>query len=112
MALLFEVSVASKIEPIAGRENLTPPNEGRTAKFSSRDRNDFALLVSIAAGTLFVYMLAARRYGFNPDELAILEDRRHPAWGYAAQPPLTPIFCRLSLALFCTLLIWLPLLFA
>ena len=105
MALLFEVSVASKIEPIAGRENLAPPNEGRTAKFSSRDRNDFALLVSIAAGTLLVHMLAAGRYGFNRDELAFLEDARHLAWGYVAYPPLTPFFGRMALALFGTSLV-------
>src|SRR5882757_4903317 len=105
MALLFEVSVASKIEPIAGRENPAPPNEGRSAKFSSRDRNDFALLVSIAAGTLLVHLLAAGRYGFNRDELAILEDGRHLAWGYVAYPPVTPFFGRLALALFGTSLV-------
>jgi hypothetical protein len=105
MALLFEVSVASKIEPIAGRENPAPPNEGRTAKISSRDRNDFALLVSIAAGPLLVHMLVAGRYGFNRDELAILEDGRHLAWGYVAYPPLTPFFGRLALALFGTSLV-------
>src|SRR5882757_6043369 len=105
MALLFEVSVASKIEPIAGRENPAPPNEGRTAKFSSRDRNDFALLFAIAAATLVLHLLTAARYGFNRDELAILEDARHLAWGYVAYPPLTPLFGRLALTLFGTSLV-------
>jgi 4-amino-4-deoxy-L-arabinose transferase-like glycosyltransferase len=50
-------------------------------------------------------MLAAGRYGFNRDELAILEDGRHLAWGYVAYPPLTPFFGRLALALFGTSLV-------
>jgi len=67
-----------------------------------RDRNDFALLVFIGAATLLVHLLSAGRYGFNRDELSILEDARHLAWGYVAYPPLTPFFGRLALALFGT----------
>ena len=100
MALLFEVSVALKIEPNAVLKNATPPDARRTANSSLRARNDFALLCSIAAATLVVHLLAAGRYGFNRDELAILEDARHLAWGYVAYPPLTPFFGRLALTLF------------
>jgi dolichyl-phosphate-mannose-protein mannosyltransferase len=105
MALLFEVSVAPKIESNAVLENVPPPGARRTANFSLRDRNDFALLFSIAAATLVVHLLAAGRYGFNRDELAILEDARHLAWGYVAYPPLTPFFGRLALTLFGTSLV-------
>jgi 4-amino-4-deoxy-L-arabinose transferase-like glycosyltransferase len=105
MALLFEVSVASKIEPNAVLGNVTTPGAGRTANSSLSVRNDFALLLSIAAGTLLVHLLAAGRYGFNRDELAILEDARHLAWGYVAYPPLTPFFGRLALTLFGTSLV-------
>jgi len=75
------------------------------AESRSRDRNDFALLVSIAAGTLLIHLLAAGRYGFNRDELAFLEDARHLAWGYVAYPPLTPFLGRLALTFFGTSLV-------
>ena len=97
MAQRFEGPVATKIQSIGEPECQRTP--------SSRDRNDFALLVSIAAGTLLVHMLAAGRYGFNRDELTFLEDARHLAWGYVAYPPLTPFFGRLALALFGTSLV-------
>jgi 4-amino-4-deoxy-L-arabinose transferase-like glycosyltransferase len=74
-------------------------------KTGHNDRNDFAVLVSIAVATLLVHLLTAARYGFNRDELAILEDARHLAWGYVAYPPLTPFFGRLALALFGTSLV-------
>ncbi|HWY07910.1 MAG TPA: glycosyltransferase family 39 protein [Candidatus Acidoferrales bacterium] len=105
MALLFEVSVASKIAPNAVLGNVAPPGAGPTANSSLRDRKDLTLLFCIGAGTLLVHLLAAGRYGFNRDELAILEDARHLAWGYVAYPPLTPFFGRLALALFGTSLV-------
>jgi hypothetical protein len=105
MTLLSEAPVASKIEPITVRENPTTPGVGRTANPSSRDRNALALLLLIGAATVVVHLLAAGRYGFNRDELAILEDARHLAWGYVAYPPLTPFFGRLALALFGTSLV-------
>jgi hypothetical protein len=97
--------VASNPEPIAVVENLPPLSADRTAISASRVRKDFALLASIAAGTLLVHLLAAGRYGFNRDELSILEDARHLAWGYVAYPPLTPFFGHLALALFGTSLV-------
>jgi len=41
-----------------------------------------------------------RQYGFHRDELAVIDDARHLAWGYVAYPPITPFFGRLSLILF------------
>jgi hypothetical protein len=105
MALLFEDSVASKIEPNAVFGDVSPSNAGRTANSSLPDRKDLTLLLFIGAGTLLVHMLAAGRYGFNRDELAILEDARHLAWGYVAYPPLTPFAGRLALTLFGTSLV-------
>jgi 4-amino-4-deoxy-L-arabinose transferase-like glycosyltransferase len=59
----------------------------------------------MAAATVFVHLLVGNRYGFNRDELAILEDARHLAWGYVSYPPLTPFLGRIALLLFDT---WLP----
>src|ERR1700756_4028566 len=105
MALPSQAHVASKIEPIAVRPNMPPQAAGQTTTLSRRERTDFALLVSIGAATLLVHLLAAGHYGFNRDELSILEDARHLAWGYVAYPPLTPFFGRMALALFGTSLI-------
>jgi Dolichyl-phosphate-mannose-protein mannosyltransferase len=105
MALLSEVSVAQKIEASPLREDHSAIAAQPDGIPSLRARNDFALLLSIAMGTLLVHVLAAGRYGFNRDELAILEDARHLAWGYVAYPPLTPFFGRLALTLFGTSLV-------
>jgi hypothetical protein len=61
--------------------------------------SDTALLLYICASTILIHMLVANRYGFHRDELGILEDARHPAWGYISYPPLTPFFGRLTLVL-------------
>ena len=68
-----------------------------------------ALLVYISAATVFIHLLVANRYGFHRDELALIEDARHLAWGYAAYPPITPLLARISLALFGTSIIGLRL---
>ena len=97
--------MASNIEPIAIPETLAPPGAKKTTAAASHARRDFAFLASIAAATLLVHLLTAGRYGFNRDELSILEDARHLAWGYVAYPPLTPFFGRLALTLFGTSLV-------
>jgi hypothetical protein len=105
MSLPLEVPVAPKIEPIAMTDASTPTHAAQTTNPLPRDRNNFAILVLIGASTLLVHLLAAGRYGFNRDELSVLEDARHLAWGYVAYPPLTPFFGRLALALFGTSLV-------
>jgi 4-amino-4-deoxy-L-arabinose transferase-like glycosyltransferase len=67
--------------------------------------SDNALLIYIAAATVVMHMATGNRYGFHRDELAILEDARHLAWGYVAYPPVTPFFGRLALMLFGTSLL-------
>ena len=97
--------MAPNIEPIAIPETLAPRGAKSTRAAASHARRDLAFLASIAAGTLLVHLLTAHRYGFNRDELSVLEDARHLAWGYVAYPPLTPFFGRLSLTLFDTSLV-------
>lgn len=97
--------MAPNIEPMAISETLAPPGAEATRAAASHARRDLAFLASIAAGTLLVHLLTANRYGFNRDELSILEDARHLAWGYVAYPPLTPFFGRLALTLFGTSLV-------
>ena len=105
MAQFSEAHVTAEREPIALAEGHRTIEVRPAPAAPSRSRNDFALLVCIGAGTLLVHLLAAGRYGFNRDELSILEDARHLAWGYAAYPPLTPFFGRLALTLFGTSLV-------
>jgi 4-amino-4-deoxy-L-arabinose transferase-like glycosyltransferase len=105
MAQFSEAHVTAESEPITLAEGHRTIEVRPAPAAPSRLRNDFALLVCIGAGTLLVHLLAAGRYGFNRDELAILEDARHLAWGYVAYPPLTPFFGRLALTLFGTSLV-------
>jgi hypothetical protein len=65
-------------------------------------RASIGLLLALAALTVLVHALAGGRYGFHRDELATLDDARHPAWGYVAYPPATPFFGWLSLHVFGT----------
>lgn len=58
------------------------------------------VLLGIGIATVIVHVATGNRYGFNRDELAVLEDARHLAWGYVAYPPVTPFFGRIALELF------------
>src|SRR6516162_11226420 len=64
-----------------------------------------AIVVGIAVGTVVVHVATGTRYGFDRDELMLLEDARHLAWGYVAYPPMTPFFGRVALELFGTSLV-------
>jgi hypothetical protein len=63
-------------------------------------REDLSILGALAFGRLLVHLLINRHYGFHRDELAVIDDARHLAWGYVAYPPVTPFFGRLALTLF------------
>lgn len=65
-------------------------------------RSDVALLAYLALATVFVHVATGWRYGFHRDELSVLDDAQHLAWGYVAYPPMTPFFARIALALFGT----------
>lgn len=53
----------------------------------------------IAAVVVLVLVAAAAGYGYHRDELYFLQAARHLAWGYADQPPLTPLLARLMTAI-------------
>jgi len=59
-----------------------------------------AIVTGIAAGTVAAHVATGARYGFDRDELMLLEDARHLAWGYVAYPPMTAFFGRVALELF------------
>jgi 4-amino-4-deoxy-L-arabinose transferase-like glycosyltransferase len=59
-----------------------------------------SLLILLALVRLIGHTLINHRYGFHRDELAMLDDARHLAWGFVAYPPLTAFFGRVSLNLF------------
>ncbi len=74
--------------PLIGRRDgaLPPPALG--------------LLLALALARLLLHLLTDGQYGFHRDELAVLDDARHLAWGYVAYPPLTPFVAHVSMALF------------
>jgi 4-amino-4-deoxy-L-arabinose transferase-like glycosyltransferase len=48
----------------------------------------------------FIHILLNGQYGFHRDELDIIMNARHLAWGYVAYPPFTPFIARIGLQLF------------
>jgi hypothetical protein len=62
--------------------------------------SEVAILAYWAAATLILHLALGQRYGWHPDELAMLDDSRHLAWGYPAYPPLTAFLGRVALLLF------------
>ncbi|MDX1583890.1 MAG: hypothetical protein R3338_09855, partial [Thermoanaerobaculia bacterium] len=52
---------------------------------------DLAILLTLAAARLLFHVMTNGAYGFHRDELAVIDDARHLAWGYVAYPPFTPL---------------------
>lgn len=63
-------------------------------------RTDLGVLSLLALARLALHTLTNGQYGFHRDELAMLDDARHLAWGYVAYPPVTPFIGRAALELF------------
>jgi hypothetical protein len=66
----------------------------------ARRRNEWTILLGIAAIVTLVHLATNGRYGFHRDELQFLSDARHLDWGFVAYPPLTPFVERIGLELF------------
>jgi 4-amino-4-deoxy-L-arabinose transferase-like glycosyltransferase len=60
------------------------------------------LLLTLGWGLFLTLLLlfASRQYGFHRDELALLDNGQHLAWGYVEYPPLAPFLAHIDLALF------------
>jgi 4-amino-4-deoxy-L-arabinose transferase-like glycosyltransferase len=84
------------------RTATLPSGNRSRSSLDSSWRSDLVPLFAIALSTLLLHLLTGNRYGFNRDELCLLDDARHLSWGYVAYPPITPFFARLSLLLFGT----------
>src|SRR3546814_9000378 len=54
----------------------------------------------LALARLLLHLLTNGQCGFHRDELAVLDDSRHLAWGYVAYPPVVPFLAHASMALF------------
>jgi 4-amino-4-deoxy-L-arabinose transferase-like glycosyltransferase len=63
-------------------------------------RPALGLLFAIALARLLLHLLSNGQYGFHRDELAVLDDAHHLAWGYVAYPPLVPFLAHASMQLF------------
>ena len=70
------------------------------AKTFDRERFEAVGVWGIALAMALLHMLTNNRYGFHRDELQVLSDARHMAWGFVAYPPLTPFLERIGLAIF------------
>src|SRR5215204_5897419 len=57
---------------------------------------DLTVLWALALVRVLLHTLTNGQYGFHRDELGILDDARHLAWGYVAYPPLTPALARVA----------------
>lgn len=67
---------------------------------SAEPRANTAILLAIACAMALLHLLTNGRYGFHRDELQVLSDAQHLAWGFVAVPPVTPFLERIGLALF------------
>jgi hypothetical protein len=61
---------------------------------------DYSALALISISVMLLHIATNGRYGFHRDELQVLDDARHLAWGFVAMPPFTPFIERISMALF------------
>ncbi len=73
----------------------------RAQRALSGDRG-VLLLLTLGWGLLLTItvVIASGQYGLHRDELNLLENGRHPAWGYVEFPPLAPVLAGTELALF------------
>lgn len=82
------------------KSNSLSPQIGLRKALSS----EWGVLLLLAFGwgliLTVVVVIASQRYGFHRDELALLDNGQHLAWGYVEYPPLAPLLAHIGLMLF------------
>jgi 4-amino-4-deoxy-L-arabinose transferase-like glycosyltransferase len=90
-------------KPEVRHRGLMVPQESRPLMTGWRaNSGDYVALAVIAACIMLLHIATDGRYGFHRDELQMLDDARHLAWGFVAFPPFTPFIERISIVLFGT----------
>lgn len=79
-----------------------PPEPGWAVTGRRAASGHYLAPALIAAAVMILHVATDGRYGFHRDELQVLDDARHMAWGFVAYPPFTPFLARISMALFGT----------
>jgi hypothetical protein len=79
-----------KEEDVAEQESAEPVGRARIA---------WRPVAAVTACAVVVHAAVLTRYGWFGDEFYYVICGRHPAWGYADQPPLTPFLARLAAAI-------------
>lgn len=91
--------MSTQIRPIYGTVDRT--SERSADRPVSRPlSSDLWILGTLALARLLLHLYGNGHYGFHRDELDILDNARHLAWGYVAYPPLTPLLARGGLEVF------------
>lgn len=106
----------SEQSPVNSRRRPRTPAPASRAKladisgrWSQLIASNLGILLLLALAKLALHLLTNGQYGFHRDELGMLNDALHLAWGYVSYPPLTPFVARLALELFGTSLVGLRL---
>src|SRR5579863_790793 len=89
-----ENKLESTGEPAMQRAPMVP------AESSRGSFGDCIALGLITFAVVVLHMFTNGRFGFHRDELQVVDDARHLAWGYVAMPPVTPFMARVCMALF------------
>jgi 4-amino-4-deoxy-L-arabinose transferase-like glycosyltransferase len=63
-------------------------------------KTDLGVLILLGLMNILLHTLLNGRYGFHRDELGMLDNARHLAWGFVDYPPVTPFLVRLAYELF------------
>lgn len=69
---------------------LPTTDHASAARLDAQQHTTLLILFGLALACLLLHLFANINYGYHRDELAVLDDARHLAWGYVAYPPLTP----------------------
>jgi Dolichyl-phosphate-mannose-protein mannosyltransferase len=78
-----------------------PAKQGHASQGSDASAGgDFLVLCAVAVAVMLVHVVTNGRYGLHRDELQVLDDARHLAWGFVAYPPFTPFVERIGLSAF------------